>query len=282
MTSAAHIAEALAGRKVTARGGNYLVRCPAHEDKSPSLSLRDGSKGLLVHCFSGCAAADVYAAIRRIDERLLKPGQTAPEPVKGSSEYERRQHEKASWLWSQRRPIVGTIAETYLRSREIACALPVTLGFLPPRKPEQHPAMIAAFAVPPEPEPGVLGVPHDVQAVHLTLLRPDGSDKADVKKPKLIVASPGARPIVLAPPNDLLGLAICEGIEDGLTALQSTGLGVWAAGNADRMPKVADMIPDFIEAVTVYAHDDPAGRKGAHELAAALIRRSIEVAIEGL
>src|SRR4029079_3698084 len=60
---------------------------------------------------------------------------------------ERRQHGKAAWLWSQRLPIIGSIAETYLREargyhREI---IPATLGFLAPAKPGHHPALIAAF-----------------------------------------------------------------------------------------------------------------------------------------
>jgi DNA primase len=65
MTSAARIAEALAGRKVAARNGNYLAPCPAHEDNTPSLSLKDGDSGIVVHCFAGCDARDVFAAIRR-------------------------------------------------------------------------------------------------------------------------------------------------------------------------------------------------------------------------
>src|SRR5262245_32817414 len=137
MSRAARIAEALAGRAVKAHGGNYLVRCPAHEDASPSLSLRDTDRGLQVHCFAGCRPGDVYAAIRRRDHGLLEPGQTAPQPVKGSSEYERRQHDKAAWLWSRRRPIASSIAQKYLRmARGIACPLPPTLGFLPPLKRE--------------------------------------------------------------------------------------------------------------------------------------------------
>ena len=49
MKRAADIAEALAGRPVKSNGGNYLVCCPAHDDASPSLSLRDGDRGLIVH-----------------------------------------------------------------------------------------------------------------------------------------------------------------------------------------------------------------------------------------
>jgi hypothetical protein len=85
-------------------------------------------------------------------------------------------------------------------------AIPPTLAFLSPRKAEHHPALIAAYAITGESEPGVLTEPRHVEAVHLTLLRPDGSDKADIPKPKITIASPGGRPITLAPPNDLLGL----------------------------------------------------------------------------
>ena len=77
--------------------------------------------------------------------------------------------------------------------------------------------MIAAFALTDEPEPGVLGEPEDVHAVHLTLLLPDGSGKAAVAPNKITIASPAGMPIVLAPMNDLMGLAITEGIEDALS-----------------------------------------------------------------
>jgi Toprim domain len=283
MTSAAHIAEVLAGRPVKAHGGNYLVPCPTHDDHRPSLSLRDGDGGLLVHCFAGCSPADVYAAIGRRSQHLLEPGDTAPEPVKGSSDYERRQHDKASFLWSRRRRITGTVAETYLReARGITCPLPATLAFLPPLKREQHPAMIAAFALVDEPEPGILGKPRDVASVHLTLLKPDGSGKADTKPDKIFIGSPAGLPIVLAPPNDGLAIAVTEGIEDALTAHQATGFGAWAAGAAGFMPKLADVMPSHIEATTIFAHRDKAGQDNAHRLAAALRGRGIEVMVEGL
>ena len=78
-----------------------------------------------------------------------------------------------------------------------------------------------------EPEPAVLSIADaDVRAVQLVKLKPDGG-KADVEPNKIIIGK-GAlgSPIVLAPPNDLLGLAICEGIEDGLSVYEATGLGV--------------------------------------------------------
>ena len=97
-----------------------------------------------------------------------------------------------------------------------------------------------------------------------------------------MVGSPKGLPIVVALPNDLLGLAICEGIEDALTAHQLTGLGAWAAGAAGFMGALGAAVPDYIEAVTIFAHADKAGQDGASELATALGQRGIDFAVEGL
>lgn len=38
--------------------------CPAHEDRSPSLSIKLGGDGrLLVHCFAGCTAREVVESV---------------------------------------------------------------------------------------------------------------------------------------------------------------------------------------------------------------------------
>ena len=44
-------------------GSGWIARCPAHEDRSPSLSVGVGGGGrALVRCFAGCATSDVLAA----------------------------------------------------------------------------------------------------------------------------------------------------------------------------------------------------------------------------
>ena len=96
--------------------------------------------------------------------------------------------------------------------------MPATIRFLPARD-DYPPAMITAFGFAQEPEPGVLEIEDSaVRAVHLTKLKPDGSGKADVPNPKIMIGSAPGVPLVLAPCNDLLGLFIAEGIEDALTA----------------------------------------------------------------
>jgi putative DNA primase/helicase len=140
------------------------------------------------------------------------------------------------------------------------------MRFLQPRNPKHHPAMLVPYGLPEEPEPGVLNITENaITAVQLTLLKPDGSGKADVKPNKITIASPAGKPMVVAPINDLLGLAICEGAEDALSVHEATGLGAWASGGASFMPKLADAVPDYVEAVTIYAHSDDNGRRFAGE-----------------
>jgi hypothetical protein len=140
--------------------------------------------------------------------------------------------------------------------------------------------MIAAFALATEPAPGSLSiVDADVRGVHVTRLLPDGS--ARISKATIGRESTGF-PIIIAPPNDLLGLAITEGIEDGLSVHAASGLGAWVAGNAGRMPALADSVPGYVECVLVLGHDDPAGRRGATELAVRLRARGFETILKFL
>lgn len=177
--------------------------------------------------------------------------------------YKLHQLAKAQWLWDRREPLAGSLAERYLReARGYRGPLPNTLGFLPPSRPEHHPAMIAAFGLADEPEPGVLCITDGrVRGAHLTLLKPDGSGKADVEPNKLMVGPSNGWPIVVAPMNDGLGLAISEGIEDALAVHEATGLGAWAAGAAGRFGALADKVPSYCDCVTIFADDDDAGRK---------------------
>jgi hypothetical protein len=136
--------------------------------------------------------------------------------------------------------------------------------------------MLAAYALVNEEKP------RDVQAVHLTRLLSDGSDRERGNDAKITIGRPMGRPIVLAPVNDLLGLAVTEGIEDAFSVHEATGLGAWAAGCAGFMPALVDAVPNYIECVTIYAHPDRAGQDGARKLAEGLARRGIEIRVEGL
>lgn len=53
----------LSGAKSTGRD-RWVARCPAHEDKSPSLAVRAMPDGrILLHCFAGCDTDAVLGAV---------------------------------------------------------------------------------------------------------------------------------------------------------------------------------------------------------------------------
>jgi hypothetical protein len=275
MTNAHHIAATLGGRRARRLpDGGYLTCCPmpshgkGHGDRDPSLRISDGDAQLLVHCYAGCDAPLILGELRRrglLDGQRKKSAEERGARPKNAAADQRA---TAGYMWRQSRPLAGTIAEIYLReARGITCELPSSLRFLPAHK-DYPPAMIAAFGLTLE----------RITAIHLTRLKPDGSGKIAPREEmpsKLMVGPVNGQPIVLAEPNDLLGLAICEGIEDALTAHIALGLGAWAAGSASFMPKLADVVPDYITAVTIFAHPDKGGQDGAHELAAALRARPV-------
>lgn len=43
--------------------GRYAARCPAHDDKTPSLSIRDAGDKILIFCHAGCHREDILTAI---------------------------------------------------------------------------------------------------------------------------------------------------------------------------------------------------------------------------
>ena len=45
----------------TSRG--YVARCPAHQDKNPSLSVTECSDRILLYCFALCETPDIVAAV---------------------------------------------------------------------------------------------------------------------------------------------------------------------------------------------------------------------------
>jgi hypothetical protein len=270
------------------RPGEFRVRCPVcgpKRSRPRKAKLRvlkiwvkpDFASYACGHCqISGYAIRDGAARLDHQQRARLKA-----EAAADSEGYGRRQRDKARWLYSISRPWSGTLVETYLRSRCVNGPLPATIRFLSPRKAGQHPAMIVPYGIPDEPEPGVLSIAATaISAAHLTFLRPDGKGKAEVaddEPEKITVGSPGGMPLVLAPVNDLLGLAITEGVEDSLSAHEATGLGAWAAGCASFMPALADIVPNYIDSTTILADDDDDGRRHAGELARRLRARKLEV-----
>jgi phage/plasmid primase-like uncharacterized protein len=287
------IEDELARRGIRLRGGvDRCGPCPRCGGKDRfSVNL----KKQVFNCRGCGAAGDVIALVQHIDSSDFKeavamlagpapprkraPGARHGEP--GGAAKAADNAAKAAWLWSRREPVSESCpAGLYLRrTRCYGGPIPSTLGYLPANG-KHPPAMIAAFGVCEEPEPGVIDPPTDVTGVHITRLTPDGR-KAPDDKPKIMVGPMSGLPIMLAPVNDGLGLAITEGIDDGLSVFEETGLGVWAAGTAGNMPKVAAAIPSYVECATIFAHRDETGMRFAKEAARVIAAMGVEVHIKG-
>ncbi len=51
----------------------WVASCPAHDDRHPSLTVREGDKGLLVKCWSGCDLQAICAALHiRVTDLFYK------------------------------------------------------------------------------------------------------------------------------------------------------------------------------------------------------------------
>ena len=61
--------------------GKWQALCPAHDDRTPSLAIREEDDGrVLVHCVAGCSALDAISAVG-LDWSDLYPDK--PLPVQG-------------------------------------------------------------------------------------------------------------------------------------------------------------------------------------------------------
>jgi hypothetical protein len=255
-----------------------VARCPAHEDRTPSLAVADGHDGtLLVHCHAGCAQIAVIAALRRRD--LWSSCSIAPEPTEAEKEARRQRDRRweaelvrrerfveRSWrnTWVEARPAVeSSEIRTWIRNRGIdPAALELdrldALRWHPrcPLSRERAPAMIALMTD---------AITGDATGIHRSFLTPDGSMKAvDVPNTRMFLGRSGI--IRLSPDEEVeLGLGICEGIETGLSIMAAGWRPVWACGclgMLQRFPILAG-----IAALTVFADAEPHEIEGARACA---------------
>ncbi|MGH9533815.1 MAG: AAA family ATPase [Terriglobales bacterium] len=78
MKTAADVAERLGARR---SGDGWLARCPAHDDRSPSLAIAEGAGGrTLVYCHAGCAYEAIRDALARDHGITLGGGDRGPAP----------------------------------------------------------------------------------------------------------------------------------------------------------------------------------------------------------
>lgn len=222
----------------TWHGYKAMCRCPAHADGDPSLSLRQGDHGLLVRCFAGCDPVDVLRELDRIP--LGTPFAPPPQaPRAGTANIER--------LWSEARPVPGTLGERYLTSRHLM-PLPTDVRFHPrcPRKPRPLTVFIPALLV---------AVREGQKLVALQRIFLDPATGAYTEKAMLGMLGVGAWQGGGAGPT--IGLA--EGFETARAWSRLHQLPCWATLGSRRLDLVA--IPDGVTTLILAGDNDLAGRR---------------------
>jgi hypothetical protein len=268
-------------RGVRRSGDGYTAFCPAHsDDKTPSLSIREGKNGkVLLHCFGGAGCS-----YRQIVEALGLAPQTAPMPVRHSSIRPVRQSddagriELARRIWREAKPLAGTPAQRYLEGRGIRLPMwPPTLRYhasCPHLTGSRLPALVAAVAVYREEK-------LHLTAVHRIYVTPDGR-KAAVEPRKASLSSVKGGAVWLTRPTDRL--IVSEGVEDAMALMTvhhgDSRFADWscaAAVSAGSLPCLE--LPPEVRTVIVAADNDEAGRQAANKAACRFLREGRDARI---
>jgi putative DNA primase/helicase len=256
-------AKALGGRKA---GGGWIARCPTHDDRDPSLSIRDADDGkVLVRCHAGCDQQKVIAALKgrgiwqgtdRWRGTLIR-SQPSPAAKDEPDHHDAERTQTALRFWGASVPATGTLVETYLRARGIVMPIPATLRFHGGTKHARGkfwPAMIALVMR------GTDGAP---LAIHRTFLARDGTSKAPIEPAKMMLGPCRGGAVRLGPITDRL--LVAEGIETALSAMQATGQAAWAALSTSGLRALE--LPVEARDVVALADGDEPGEAAAHDAA---------------
>jgi hypothetical protein len=231
------IVAALKGRW---HGSYAMCVCPAHADRTPSLSVRQGERGILVHCFAGCRSEDVLREIGRTKPILNSP--PASYRPEGTAPNVRR-------IWDQGTEIRGTLGEVYLRSRRLPFDLP-DLRFHPRcpfgRKPKTifRPAVLVAVRT-----------GQKLTAIQRIRLTDDGTWHDG----KFMLGKPGQG--AWAPQFEGNVLAIAEGMEDAASYAQIRKIPCWAALGTERFALIE--VPERVGTLYLAEDNDGPGRCAA-------------------
>ena len=264
------IALALGARRT---GSGWLAKCPAHNDKNPSLSISLTESGkLLVYCHAGCDQRSVIAALSAMGLWSLRQSDEFVTQAHGRdwrAEQQRdelKRIENALRVWRQTVAPADTLLETYWKNRAIEVQHPPSIRFHPRLK---HPsgAVLPAMV-------GLVTDPaHGPIAVHRTFLTANG-DKAPVIMPKMALGPLKGGAVELGTPEAVTGVS--EGIETGLSASQIHGVPVLAALGM-RMDRV--QLPEAASHIVIFGDNGDVGRRAARKAQMAILRsgRTVEL-----
>jgi hypothetical protein len=256
------IVKGLRGHKV---GAGWMVRCPAHDDHTPSLSIAIAKGGkLLIRCHAGCEQRDVIAALQALGlwdatgpHGAQRRRTYRPEAVAAPHPDTRERTQAALTIWQASRSAEGTLAESYLASRSLHLPPPAALRFHGGLKHPSGgvwPAMVALV---------MCGTDDAPLAIHRTFLARDGSGKAPVEPAKMMLGPCRGGVVRFADPGEVL--MVGEGIETCLAAMQATGHPTWAALSTSGL-RTLDLPRDARDVIVLADGDEP-GEAAAQDCA---------------
>lgn len=241
-------------------GNTAMCRCPSHADRTPSLAIRQGDRGILVTCHAGCDATDVLRALRRI----------ADLPIIGPAELSGRQARQPLAhldIWQAGRPIEGTLAECYVRKIRNIWAPLDDLRYHP-RCPRGQGRLVQF-------EPALLVAMRkagEIAAIQRIFLDPSSAGYTD----KLVLGRAVGAAWTNGPPGKTIGL--CEGFETAAAYTSLTGIQAWSSMGAKRFHQVE--LPPSVERVILLADNDPEGRRAEAKARDALVRPGLAIDTE--
>ena len=87
--------------RVRRSGRQWVARCPAHDDRNPSLTIREGNQGVLLKCWAGCQLDEIMQALRLSKRDLFfhaEPDPRLRQENHRRREAERRQREQQEYI----------------------------------------------------------------------------------------------------------------------------------------------------------------------------------------
>lgn len=274
-----HSAREIVGRlKGRWSGSSGTCRCPAHEDRSPSLSVtqtRDGR--VLVRCHAGCGQREVIQALQilqlwpdgsPVGDPSYPGRMTTPHDYAFRERGEREMRESAQAVWDAARPAKGTVVEEYLAARGIRPPPTIwgELRYSPRLKHApsgQHfRAMIARISD-----------DRGFCAIQRTYLDKDKLAKADVMPNKMSKGPMGGGAVRFRMPTETLGIA--EGIETALSAWRLYSMPVWATLSCTRLARIE--IPKTVKSLSIFGDADKHGKAEAFAAVEVYERQGLHV-----
>lgn len=241
------------------RNGRGQAPCPICQQEGRqnqhALSICEQNGKILLHCFkSGCSFVDIASAASVPLTSAQVDFDAASQNEARQAEYQAKQLAKARSIWDLGKPISGTKAEAYLRSRGITAELPQALRFVPDIFHGPTTSWCSAMVANVEPTGGV----------HRTFFTKKGERLSKSAKMMLGPCSGGA--VRLSGTGG--PLVVCEGIETGLSLLSGLLSGphtVWAALSTSGIKGLT--LPPEPGELIIAPDGDNAGHEAADKLA---------------